>query len=144
MNKRVLAGIAAGLLTAAVLATVAIGAYQAGQRNDRTITVVGQTTSAGQTIVVPADSVRDGWGGPPFGLILFPLLVVGVILLVTSRRRHYGGYRRGWGGPAWVYDCDTDPREWHRGRYAGDAACRLRDEPPAAAEPPPTPADSTD
>lgn len=120
MNRKVLAGIAAGLLTAAVLATVAIGGYRAGERSDRadrTVTVIDET-SDGRTVVVPADRWDEEWGHPGFGFFVFPLIVIGVVLLFVSRPRRHGYYRHGgpygWGAPTW--------EEWHRSQHTGGMA----------------------
>ena len=43
MNRKILAGIAAGLLTTATLLIVATVAYQAGERHDRSVEVVRPT-----------------------------------------------------------------------------------------------------
>jgi hypothetical protein len=115
MNKRILAGIAAGLLTVAVLLAVGVGAYRAGERSDTTVEVVGEvvtgTEGATRTVLVPTGATgwHGGWHGPGFGFVLFPLLVIGVVLLFASRRG-------GWRGPG---PCDEDLREWHR-RQHGD------------------------
>ena len=91
-----------GLAILAVLAVVGIGvaAYSAGvdegvsrelvQRGDtdQVVRVVGHGYGYGY-----------GWGrgfGFPFGLILFPLFLIGIVLLIR------GAFGRGrWGGPGW-------------------------------------------
>jgi len=125
MNRKVLTGIAAGLLTAAVLATVAIGGYRAGERSDRadrTVTVIDQTATDGRTVVVPPDRWGDEWGHPGFGFFLFPLVVVGVVLLLVSRPRRHGYYGRGWDGPPWRRGYEAELHEWHRREHGGDVA----------------------
>ena len=78
MNRKILAGIAAGLLTTATLLIVAAGAYRAGERSDRTVEVVGQVVSDGEgttrTVVVPAGGYgwHDGWHGPGLGFLHLP------------------------------------------------------------------------
>ena len=57
-GNKIWVGIAAGLLTTAVLAMVGIGAYRAGQRSDQTIEVVGQVAGEGD---VARTVVVDGW-----------------------------------------------------------------------------------
>jgi hypothetical protein len=116
MNRKILAGIAAGLLTMAVLISVGVGAYRAGERSDRTVEVVGEVVANGEgttrTVLVPADGYgwHGGGHGPGPGFLLFPLIVIGLVLLFASRR---GSWR---GGP---YRCrrdhhDDELREWHR------------------------------
>jgi hypothetical protein len=118
MNRKIMAGIAAGLLTTAVLLVVGVGAYRAGERSDRTVEVVGEVVSNGEgttrTVLVPADGYgwNGGWHGPGPGFVLFPLIVIGLVLLFASRRR-------GWRGP---YGCrgdehDDDLRDWHRRQH---------------------------
>ena len=122
MNRKVLAGIAAGLLTAALLATVAIGGYRAGERSDRedrTVTMIDQTSTDGRTIVVPADRWDEDWGHPGFGFFLFPVIAIGVVLLLVSRPRRHGYYRRGWDGPPWRDGYDRDLQDWHRRAHEG-------------------------
>ena len=116
MNKKILAGIAAGLLTTAALLTVGIVAYNAGERSDRTIEVVGEVVANGEgtsrTVLVPADGWHGGWHGPGFGFLIFPLIVIGLIVLFSSRR---GGWRGGWRGP--YYGDDDELRAWHRRQH---------------------------
>ena len=119
MNTKILAGIAAGLLTTATLLIVAAGAYRAGERSDRTVEVVGQVVSDGEgttrTVVVPAGGYgwHDGWHGPGPGLFIFPLIVVGLIVLFWSRRG-------GWHGPPGYRDDNL--REWHRRQHGDEPA----------------------
>jgi hypothetical protein len=105
MNRRVLTGVVAGLLAAAALVGVAVTAFHAGQAR------------------VPAEALRDGevvrvvgyphWG-PPFGFFfpLFPLLVLGIVLLLVLgwRRAGWGGYGP-CGGPGGREAMLVD---WHR------------------------------
>ena len=105
MNRRVLAGVLAGLAAVTVLVGVAATAFHAGR--DR----------------VPAEVLRNGevvrvvgyphWG-PPFGFFfpLFWLLVLGIVLvLVLGRRRAgWGGYGP-CGGPG---GREAMLSEWHR------------------------------
>jgi hypothetical protein len=116
MNKKVLAGIAAGVLTTAALLAVGIGAYRAGERSDRTVEVVGEVVANGEgtsrTVLVPADGWHGGWHGPGFGFLVFPLIVVGLGLLFASRRG-------GWRGPSYR-DRDEELSAWHRRQHAGD------------------------
>ena len=91
MNRKILAGIAAGLLTTATLLIVAAGAYRAGERSDRTVEVVGQVATDGEstarTVLVPAGGWHDGWHGPGPGFVLFPLIVIGLFLLFAFEAR---------------------------------------------------------
>ena len=119
MNRKILAGIAAGLLTTATLLIVATAAYQAGERNDRTVEVVGEVAAggegAGRTVLVSADGYgwHGGWHGPGPGFLLFPLIVIGLFLLLGSRRgRRWGPHHYG----------DDDLRDWHRRQHSDEPA----------------------
>ncbi|MDQ3738329.1 MAG: hypothetical protein M3337_04085 [Actinomycetota bacterium] len=113
MNKKVLTGIAAGLLTTAAFLIVGIGAYRAGQRSDRTVEVVGELATNGEgsggTLLVQTDS----WHGPGPGFLLFPLIVIGVLVLFASRRR-------GWHGPHRYGD--EELHQWHRRQHGDEPA----------------------
>jgi hypothetical protein len=129
-------GLLVGLLGAMALLAVGVGAYHAGQ--DHTTPV---------PTVAPGEPVRvleyGHWhGGPPFGF-LFPLLFVGlIVLLVAGRRRAYWGrpHGPGWGpGPGgWGPGGWSGPEggreamlaDWHR-RAHGDPS------PPSPAQAPP-------
>ena len=88
-----------GAAILAILAVVGIGvaAFNAGVDEG----ISRELARGGDTEVVRVVGHGYGWGygrgfGFPFGLILFPLFVVGVILLVR------GAFGRGrWGGPRW-------------------------------------------
>jgi|RhiMethySRZTD1v2_1073278.scaffolds.fasta_scaffold23072_5 hypothetical protein len=116
MNNKVLAGIAAGLFAVAALVTVGVVAYNAGERSDRTVQVVGEVATTGEattrTVVLPDGYWHGGWRGPGFGFLIFPLIVIGLVLLFASRRR----------GPRWY---DDDLRAWHRGQHADDATAAV-------------------
>ena len=118
MNRKILAGIAAGLLTTAVLVSVGVGAYHAGERSDRSVEVIGELVTNGEdtsrTVIVPSGDWNDGWNGgwhgPGPGFVVFPLVVIGLILLFASRRG-------GWHGSYRYHDHrrrDDELREWHR------------------------------
>jgi hypothetical protein len=89
-----------GAVILAIVAMVGIGvaAFNAGidEGVSRQLASSGDT---GQVVRV----VGHGWGygygrgfGFPFGLILFPLFIIGIVLLVR------GAFARGrWGGPRW-------------------------------------------
>jgi hypothetical protein len=115
MNNKVLAGIAAGLFALAALVTVGVVAYNAGERSDRTVQVVGEVATTGEattrTVVLPDGYWHGGWRGPGFGFLIFPLILIGLVLFFASRRN-------GWRGPRWY---DDDLRAWHRRQHADDA-----------------------
>ena len=115
-GSKIWVGVAAGLITTAVLASVGIGAYRAGQRSDATVEVVGRTVGEGgdvaRTVVV--DGWRGGWHGPGPGLFLFPLLIVGLVLLFATRRSRWDR----WG------DRERELEDWHRKAHQDDAATR--------------------
>ena len=121
MNRKILAGIAAGLLTTVTLLIVAAGAYRAGERSGRNVEVVGQVVNDGEgtarTVLVPAGGWNDGWHGPGPGFVLFPLILGGLFLLFASRRGRWHG---GWHGPHGYRDDDL--REWHRRQHADEPA----------------------
>ena len=114
MNRKWIAGIAAGILVSAALILVGVGAYRAGERSGDDVAVVGRvltdSDSAGRTIIVDG----HGWhGGPGFffpGFFVFPLIVFGFVLLFASRR--------GWGGPGRYRYGDAELAEWHRRAHA--------------------------
>lgn len=114
MNRKWMAGIAAGLLGSAALIGVGVGAYQAGERNATDVEIVGEVIgegdSAGRTIVVDDDGWHRDRGFFP-GFLVFPLVVGGLVLLFASRRRH-------WHGPGRY--SETELEEWHRRAHGGD------------------------
>jgi len=101
-----------GAAILAVLAVIGIGvaAFNAGLDEG----ISRELARSGDTEVVRV--VGHGWGygygrgfGFPFGLILFPLFVIGIVLLVR------GAFWRGrWGGPRW-----GGPGGWGPGGPAG-------------------------
>jgi hypothetical protein len=121
MNRKWLAGIGAGVLVAAALVIVGIGAYRAGERNATDIEIAGEVLGEGESatraIIVHDDSWHHGPGFFP-GFFVFPLVIIGIVLL-------FAWGRRAWYGPR-HYDTDAELTEWHR-RAHGDAP------------PPPTP-----
>jgi hypothetical protein len=135
MNKKVWTGVLAGVLAAGVLLTVAAGAFRAGQRESVTVTRVagdGPATDGGVVRVID-----DGrWGhGPGPGFLLFPLLGIGLVVLLVSRGRR-GGYGGpgGWCGPGpgagWAPETripKSEMEDWHR---------KAHEEPSPTASPP--------
>jgi hypothetical protein len=134
--NRVWTGVVAGVLAAAVLLTVGIGAYQAGQDDE----IVTRTVDGGEVVRV-VDDGRDFFPG----FFLFPLLIILlVVLLARAGRRHWGRpYGPGGpGGPGWgpgywaggpgqpgrgpwgAGGCDPEAgmREWHRRMHEGEQA----------------------
>ena len=128
MSKRLWTGLLAGVLGATALVAVGVGAFHAGQRHE--ITTVAPTTDvAGETVRVVGYGHHwgPGWGGPPFGF-LFPLLIIGlIVLLVAGRRRAYWGGRHGyayggpggWGGPCGPGGKEAALADWHQKAHAG-------------------------
>jgi hypothetical protein len=120
-----------GLLVAIGLVAVGTGAYHAGERHSEPVA----TVVPGTGVAAPDGTVRvigyDHWrGGPPFGF-LFPLLFIGlIVLLVTGRRRAFWGhpYGPGWNGPGGRGGREAMLADWHR-RAHGDPA-----NPPSAAQ----------
>jgi len=109
MSRRLWTGLLVGLVAALGLLAVGVGAYHAGEHHAEPVATVGPgsgtaTTPDGTVVRVVG---YDRWrGGPPFGF-LFPLLIIGlIVLLVTGRRRAYWG--RPWGPGPYGFT------EWHR------------------------------
>jgi hypothetical protein len=101
MRKRVLVGIGAGLVAAALVVGVVTAAYKAGRARDGEAVVVRD----GETVRV----VDHHWGrGPGVGFLVLPLLVAGLVVLVASR---WGHHAPGWG---WAPGPEAALAEWHR------------------------------
>src|SRR3990170_8013710 len=92
MSRNWLIGLGIGLLATAALVTVGVTAYELGERETEHVIVNGTETAAGRVIVE-----HDGWRGGP-GFLILPLLILGAVFLLSSRRRH------GWGGPRYRHD----------------------------------------
>jgi len=124
MSKKWMTAIGASLLVTAALIIVGIGAYRAGERDGTDVEVVGEVIRegelAGRTVVVDADRWDGHWGFFP-GFFVFPLVVIGLVLLFAQRRRS-------WCGPR--HYSDDRLADWHR---------RAHEESP----PTPPPADSS-
>lgn len=130
MNRRIWSGVIAGFLAAAVLLTVGVGAYRAGQNDDDKVVEVVQADGERGEVGEGTEAVRvvrdRDWHGPRFGFFLFPLLFILVIaaILFWGRGRgwhgppHWHGYGHGPGpgrGPGWFED-------WHRQAHEGEGA----------------------
>ena len=105
-----------GVAVVAVLAGVAIGvaSYHAGVNH-------GLTEAGRATQVI---RVEDRGGFFPFGFLLFPLFVIGTILLVRGLF-----WRRRWGGRGWDH---RGPGAMGRGEMFEDWHRRQHDEATAA------------
>ena len=126
-----------GAAVLAVLAVIGIAvvAFNAGidEGVSRQLATSGET---GQVVRV----VGHGWGyGPgfgfPFGLILFPLFVIGIVLLVRGAfwRGRWGGPR--WGGPGWGLGGYGPPGPWGGPAGYDEYHRRLHEQSPAPAGP---------
>ncbi|HYY80697.1 MAG TPA: hypothetical protein VFD04_16175 [Actinomycetes bacterium] len=101
-----------GVVLLAILAVVGIGvgAYNAGHTDG----LAEGLRHSGETVQVvrevgPGFHPGYGYGFFPFGLILFPLLVIGIVLLLR------GAFWRGrWGGPQRFQERFQD---WHRDQH---------------------------
>jgi hypothetical protein len=112
---------------------IGVGAYHAGEAHG-VAQQVG-TTADGAAVVHVVDGDGYGWGHAgffPFGLLLFPLLIVGTVLLVRAALWPGRGPWRSWGpgggfngpdGPgfgsgggrdAWLARAEA----WHRSMHA--------------------------
>jgi hypothetical protein len=109
-----------GLVVLAILAAVGIGvgAYNAGVSEG-----LQQSGQGAQVVRVVGPGYGPGFGFFPFGLILFPLFVIGIAVLVR------GAFWRGrWGGPGsgpggygrpgpWGPGGPQRFEEWHRRQH---------------------------
>ena len=139
MRRNWMIGIGVSILVTAALLVVGIGAFNAGQRNGDAVRVLTTGEPAGPTLVVPVDTWRSGWHGGP-GFLVFPLILIGLILLFAARRRSAWG----WGGPCgpgpgrgrgWYADDDRELQDWHRRAHA-PATDAANDAPPVTATEP--------
>jgi hypothetical protein len=140
-----------GAAILAVLAVIGIGvaAFNAGidEGVSRQLASSGET---GQVVRV----VGHGWGygygrgfGFPFGLILFPLFVIGIVLLIRGAfwRGRWGGPR--WGGPGGWGPGGPGGPGYGPGPWGGPTGFdeyhrRLHEQPPAPAGPDDAPSGS--
>ncbi|MGH9209902.1 MAG: hypothetical protein ACRD2C_04380 [Acidimicrobiales bacterium] len=151
MNRRIWTGVVAGVLAAAALLTVGIGAYQAGRDDE----VVTRVVEDGEVVRV----VNDGWNrGPGFGFFLFPLLLILLVVFIARGRGWGGGWHRrygpygppgrrpdGYGDPSGRWACDPgDPEdtfdEWHRRSHERAESPEARPHTPQDASAPAPPA----
>ena len=103
MSRNWLIGLGIGLLATAALVTVGVTAYELGERETEHVIVSGTETAAGRVIVE-----HDGWRGGP-GFLILPLLILGAVFLLSSRRRH------GWCGPGYRDERFRSERyDWER------------------------------
>jgi hypothetical protein len=83
-----------------------------------------QTGQAPQVITVREDGRRHGFGFFPFGFLLFPLLLIGIIWLIIG-----GWWRRGGpGGGGW----EGRFEEWHRRQHQGESDAQGQSSAPSA------------
>jgi hypothetical protein len=122
MSRRLWTGLLVGLLGAMALVAVGVGAFHAGEHHEITTVAPVVGGASGETVRVVGYGHWGPWGGPPFGF-LFPLLIIGlIVLLVTGRRRAYWG--RPWGpgpwaaGPCGPGGRDAALAEWHQRAHA--------------------------
>lgn len=103
----------------ALVAVIGLGAYFGDDKDwgpDREAQVI--TTEGGETIVIERDR------GPfPFPFLFIPLFIIGLFLLLGSRRRCEGG-------PPWGGDGERF-REWHERQHR---EMESRAEPPAGTQ----------
>lgn len=106
-----------GVLALVLLGGIAVGvgAYNVGLKEGLERT--GQATEI-------VRYVGPGFGGFPFGLILFPLFFFGIFALMRGAmwRRHGDGHRHGpgpWGGPGGRGPWSDRAQEWHRLQHEG-------------------------
>ena len=102
MNRKWLLGIGTGVLVTAALILVGAGAYRAGERNSNDVAVIREGGETVRTVIV--DDWHRGAGFFP-GFFVFPLIIIGIVLLVASRRQ-------AWYGPRYGPNGSLD--EWHR------------------------------
>ena len=127
MNRNWLLGIGAGVLVATALLLVGAGAYRAGERNANDIEVLRESGGTVRTVIV--DDWHRGAGFFP-GFLVFPLIIIGIVLLVASRRRAWCEPRP-YGYP---YGPHQSLDEWHRGAHGEGSPPPIPPTPPTTDE----------
>jgi hypothetical protein len=114
MSRRLWTGLLVGVIAALALVAVGVGAFHAGETHSVVTTVAPVAGAPGETVRVVGYGHWGPWGGPPFGF-LFPLLFIGlIIVLLAGRRRAY------WGRPGGPGACAPDRwgpagfADWHQ------------------------------
>lgn len=119
-----------------IVIAVGIGAYNWGLDEG-----VRRGADAGQVVEVVGRGWHDGPGFFPFGLLLFPLLIIGVVWLIASAFRGPGhDHPNGpWGGPGrfgpWSEEGRARFEEWHRRQHGPGTPSGAQSSPPTPGEP---------
>jgi hypothetical protein len=131
MSRRLWTGLLVGVIAAMALVAVGVGAFHAGQSHEITTVAPVVGGAPGETVRVVGYGHWGPWGGGPHFGFLFPLLFIGmIVLLFAGRRRAYWGRPWGpgpWGGPGgWAGGpCgpgggpDAALTDWHQRVHAG-------------------------
>ena len=123
MRRAIVIGAAVLVLLAAI--GIGVGVYNAGV-HDGVAQGLQQSGENTQVVRVIDGGYRHGYGFFPFGFFLFPLVVIGIILLARGAfwRGRWGGpwrggpYGGGWGGPGpWGPGGPQRYEEWHRRQH---------------------------
>jgi hypothetical protein len=128
MRRAMVIGAAVLVLLAGI--GIGVGVYNAGV-HDGISQGLQQSGENTQVVRVVDGGYRHGYGYGffPFGLFLFPLVVIGIILLTRAAfwggrwgGPWRGGYGRGWGGPGpWGQGGPERYEEWHRRQHEQQA-----------------------
>jgi hypothetical protein len=151
-RRSIWTGVVAGVAAAAVLLTVGVGAYRAGQDDEVVTRVVGDgEPGRGAEVVRVVGDHHDRFGPGPF-FFLVPLLLIVLVVLLVRRAAHgwghggpggwghggpgYGGWGPGRGGPGGPGDRGAWLEEWHRRAHEeGSPAPTPGGPPPAGTAP---------
>lgn len=121
MSRRLWTGLLVGVIAAMALVAVGVGAFHAGQGHEITTVAPVVGGAPGETVRVVGYGHWGPWGGGPHFGFLFPLLFIGlIVLLFAGRRRAYWGHHWGpgpWGGPCGPGGPggrETMLSDWHR------------------------------